>query len=392
MPTYAPLKLLSEMEAPGREAEIRIEALSQAVPAMKDYNEKQYVDLLLRLRFSGIPEDDRVMQDLAKLLMNNTHVLMQATGINMQDIRSGKIDFVTEWQDIYLMPVHLDIWSRNKQIFKPDSDFAKALLGTDELYYTRETFRHLPCKNFYIDLEDCDVFSPACGVFVNIDDNTEPDRVFVSMYMLMPNPAKTGDYLTFSFYTKGKYDQDGRIDFDVKEFKSLDYQLWSPINGVREILQASNATENKTLIYLLAFQMICYLSIEKPEIEESETTKRTYKPRKPGQPVKNKFSEIQTHDVGVRYGKEFRRKILALKDSSYDVNEKGGNAETDPNRPKRSVRPHYRCAHWHRYRYGKGRTEIKTVWQEPIFVVGTNVDQTNASTDAVIHRVRKEKS
>lgn len=54
---------------------------------------------------------------------------------------------------------------------------------------------------------------------------------------------------------------------------------------------------------MLIFQTVMYLASKKPDVSENEVTRKTYKPSKI---IKNKFSEIQKWDVGVRYGSEIR--------------------------------------------------------------------------------------
>ena len=142
-----------------------------------------------------------------------------------------------------------------------------------------------------------------------------------------------------------------------------------------------NKMQKRTLPFLLGYQMIAYLSLEKPELTENPVTKTTYRPRKPGEPVRDKFSEIQIRDVGIRYGKDFRKTIQEMKEKKPAENKKS-------NKPVHSVRPHFHCAHWHYHRIGKGRKELKLMWHEPTFVMG-NVK--NAETDVVIHKVSSEK-
>ena len=59
---------------------------------------------------------------------------------------------------------------------------------------------------------------------------------------------------------------------------------------------------------------------------------------------------------------------------------------TDDNNKRRSPIPHFRCAHWHGFWVGKGRTEYAVKWMEPVYVGGEN------TKDVVIHRVKTESS
>ena len=102
---------------------------------------------------------------------------------------------------------------------------------------------------------------------------------------------------------------------------------------------------------------VLYLCASNAEVEESEITKKTYRPPKT---IKNKFSEIRAWHVGVRYGETIR---MTRKKADRDVTDR----VTHPGAGT-SKRPHMRRGHWHHYRTGKGRTNLILKWIPPILV------------------------
>ena len=139
---------------------------------------------------------------------------------------------------------------------------------------------------------------------------------------------------------------------------------------------------NREEIYLFTLQMISYLSLEKPQITESDLTKNSYKPRKAEDPIRNRWSEVTISDVGIRYGKTIRTKLEESESMESENSNTLNNTEPIGEHPaRRSPAPHFRSAHWHRYWVGEGRTELRVNWIEPTFV-GDNV-----ASNVVIHKV-----
>lgn len=113
---------------------------------------------------------------------------------------------------------------------------------------------------------------------------------------------------------------------------------------------------------LFLLQFLMYLSSKEPDITESSDTVNTYKP---SEIIRNKYSEVQKWNVGVRYGAKIRcfdkQKMQQL--DSYSASNKSS-----------AKRPHMRKAHWERYHTGKGRIKLITKWKEPVFINGDSDD------------------
>lgn len=379
--SYAPLRFLKQIKNEFGPQESILHALldgmNRTVPGFNGWDENRFIQSFNRLD-DGRYQKDKDVELLRQLFLKTAPYILLSINLSPEDLKKGNRDAIVEWSDVYMLPILMETWSKNKQVFKPDPDFADALLHTEHLQYTEDMLKHLPCRTFYIDLEDCGLFSDIHGLLIHVQE--EENGVHINMILMTVSDDDKEDILTFSHYSHGVFDKNGYIQIDLSEFGKMDYEYWSPA-GHEKAMSRLNKMQKRTLPFLLGYQMIAYLSLEKPELTENPVTKTTYRPRKPGEPVRDKFSEIQIRDVGIRYGKDFRKTIQEMKEKKPAENKKS-------NKPVHSVRPHFHCAHWHYHRIGKGRKELKLMWHEPTFVMG-NVK--NAETDVVIHKVSSEK-
>lgn len=127
---------------------------------------------------------------------------------------------------------------------------------------------------------------------------------------------------------------------------------------------------------ILIQQLLTYLSSAEPDICEDENTKRTYRKPNPNSAPKNKFSEIQQWDVGVRFGASYRKWKKSQEEPSSNEPKSSGE--------RSKQRPHSRRAHWSNYWYGTGENkERRPKWVASYLV---NVDDDNQDV-AVIHKV-----
>ena len=370
---YPPLKLLAESKQPGREFISRKQQFMYAgCKNIDKMTSEDYIDYFLSDDFYNLRSTNKYT-DISKILFMNEESMLEYAGIT-DELEKGNCDGVTEWRDIYLAPVLLEEWSKSKQIYKPDPIFADALLNTDKLDLSESMIKHLPYKYFYIDLSECKQFGAMAGVFVFIRYEEKKKRIAFSIYML------TNELVYFSYYSFGYFDNKGILKINFNEIKDHDYVMWSPAHLEDKVdkLNKDGFKLNKKSILMFTFQIIAYLSIEEPQLTESVLTKNTYKPKNNNIRVKNKWSEVRIQDVGVRYGNEFRKNT-----AKYINNSKTDNSDENKSIRKSPI-PHFRCAHWQRFWTGKGRTELRLKWIEPVFVG-------NGTVDATIHRIKEVK-
>lgn len=365
---FPPLVLLSKSQQPGREFSTRKKMfMSVRVKGADKLTVQSYIDLFLSPDFLN-PLKKHPYSDLDRLFYNNIDMIMETTGTTREELLRDKAErFKTEVKDLYLSPVLIEEWSKSKQVYKPDPDFALALLKTQKLQLTRDMISHLPYNYFYIDLSDVEIFKPITGVFVfcnsiNIDGIDIGSNI--SIYLL------TEDLVLFSHYFTGVYDSKGIISIDISNEPDSDYNVWDPDGDFEYAPNSFNISRNQVSLFVL--QLICYLTIEKPQITDSDYTKNTYVKRSPSQKVKNKWNEVHIYDVGITYGKGYRKQI-----KEYIKQ----NSALGKHSHHKSPIPHLRSAHWHRYWVGEGRTELKVKWIEPVFVGAKE------SKNVVIHKV-----
>lgn len=379
--TYAPLQFLKKMQDEFGPMDHMLEKMTagmeRLVPDITGWTESRYILAFNQFNDPAHEEENDVTL-LHRLFEKTGPAILSAMGLTPADALANRVNPYSEWSDIYMTPVIMNKWARNKQVFKPDPDFAEALLHTEHLQYTKDTFDHLPCDVFYIDLEDVPAFPGIHGIMVH----TQMDDIFahVNLLILAASDDPKDPVITFSNYGHINFKNGDIADVAAEEIRKYGYAFWSSSMRNNDAIGKLNHMKDRMVPFLLAYQMIAYLTVEKPEITENPVTKNTYRPRNPGTPVKNRFSEIQIHDVGIRYGKDFRKTVSEMRKTET---EKPNNDA----KPTRSVKPHFRCAHWHYHRIGKGRTELKLMWHKPVFVNGNGK---TAETDVVIHKIRKE--
>ena len=269
----------------------------------------------------------------------------------------------------------LPFWSETKQVYKLDKDFVSALAYTDNFELSRSIVEHLPFNHFYLDVSDME--TSVHGVFVSVFP--KGDHVLFSFYIALKNLEWGVSHNAFSY----SYEKDDTLkielacDFD-ESFDDVEY------SGIRNDINSYFLDDNdKNLVdyfISLSFQMICYLSSKEPDIEVSPETKYTYKPRPFTSPVRNKWSEVNMEDVGVRYGAAFRKQFEEIKKEDIEDKEDEETITDINKKRRRSPRPYLRRAHWSHYWTGRGRVNYEVRWIQPVFVGGK-------AKDVVIHKV-----
>ena len=360
---YLPLYLIDIND------QIEAEIKRNDIDRLRDYgftiaNEEEYIKMLLELYFGHYPD----MGKLLTCLMDMYGEMLKAMNLlNKTNVNNPHV-ILAELYDIILRPYILHNWKRNKQVYKIDGDFAQALLKTENICLSRDTFNHLPCKHFYVDVSEYIQFRPIQGIFVDIFNMQEEFAVCIYM---VSNEAFWSNYDFIGFNEKGEakiniedFARNGLFD----EFKYCDYDTHLKGKSVEKNINGLKPKEVAFFVY----QLITYMTSHEPQVEESPLTKSTYRPPKQGATIKNKFSEIQMYDVGVRFGRAFK------------AQKKKYNCDTilthHMAKARKSPIPHFRSAHWQTYWTGKGRTTPIVKWKEPTFVNGE-------AQDVVIHKV-----
>lgn len=358
---YFPLKVMDELAELDNSDNSPLKLFKKSGYPIVD--EEDYIKNLFQL-YCGKHHNPK---SLYVSLMKTFYPFMNEIGLLDSQYIDNPAGLLTELYDFILQPYILNFWRKNKQVYKPDKDFCQALLKTENLVLTKDTINHIPCKHFYVDVSECDLFSPVIGLFVDILD-IEEDTIVINVRQLSPDMAWTN----FDFFN---FQNEPEVKMNMKKYIRDDYDYVicdydSELMG-KEIKKAKESLTQDGVVFFV-YQLITYLTSHEPQFEESQITKSTYRPPKKGAVIKNKFSEIQMHDIGIRFGKSFReqkRKYHCTTILTKHLEEK-----------RKSPIPHFRSAHWQSYWIGKGRTERIVKWIEPIFVGGE-------SNDVVIHKI-----
>lgn len=221
-------------------------------------------------------------------------------------------------------------WERSKQVFSFDKDFQGILRESEITKIDANILFNLPFRTLYLDLSNLDYTiegHKVDGAFVDVIDNKE----FYVMTVVITADGGSGRSSNVWYMAKEK--------------------------GIFKIQSEANVQK----IWPDTLKMILYLCSANRYMGPSEDTWKTYKPYKV---VRNKYSEVQKWDVGVRIGntirsyRENKEHIKVYVNDSYDERYKN----------RKRPRPHMRRGHWHKYWVGEERSQIQIKWIMPTFI------------------------
>ena len=289
---------------------------------------------------------------------------------------------------------NITMWAENKQCFQFDADFIEELLRTGNLSLNKDAWDFLPFRSFYLDISAnrklCEEIAGE-GIFVTVEKASAEHEWTVEEELL-----KDEWYVHLCKVNRNYFFHDmmvfpnATMECGYSEEKSQ-VQVHDIVydNNIATSINTRNITVNKKMYQILITQILNYLSSEEPDICENAHTKATYKPKTTGKSeIKDKFSEIRTWDVGVRFGTAFRKWKLSEKPAP-DLSDTEDTDETTDKKQRKSykVRPHSRKAHWSHYWYGSGDNKVRRPkWISATFVnVNTDGKQQELSP-VVIHK------
>lgn len=258
-------------------------------------------------------------------------------------------------------------WIQTKQAYKITKELADDLFAMDDLSFPADSLR-LPYRTVFMDFSELGI--PAENA-QRKDDNDIIYGVFMTLgdIMYYGEAATMCGFVTLIANKNGGDDETeihyGGIAFDYDHTKD-----GKTLRDTVESLTKQFTGPRDSLIKALLFA--AYLSSEQPDIEENEVQKRFYRKTE-----KLKTSSVRKWDVGIRYTREVKR---YRESNELPVGPGNGNGT--------SKRPHIRKAHWHVYRFGKGRAQKKVLWLPPIEVNCRN----KAELPVVIRETGKEQN
>ena len=320
----------------------------------KDFSLKDYLDHIFNesfIRFDGNHE----FSDCDKFAISKLGPMVLKIQEKRKDLG---YDPVLELQDYLGMGPTARLWSETKKVYKIDGAFFDELIATQDLKIYRDSFKHLPFPVLYIDLEDCGV-DPILGAFLYTYEDAHGWQIVIYM-----NTRESA----YSFYSNYNYENNGYIEFDEHSKPNTNFDVID--FNINSISISSNTNDRRIDIIKAIMQIVMFLASPDPDLKE--ITRKTYKP---SSEIKDVYSEIQGWSVGVRFGK-------AIKAARREANKAAAEEEQIAS-GRKPPRPHIRAAHWQRYHVGKGRSDVRTNWVPPTFVVGRK------EIPVVIHRVKE---
>lgn len=266
----------------------------------------------------------------------------------------NRIEFV----EMLAMHYTHEEWIKNKQVYKVDPDFANMLLKSGNPKFTKSSIDHIPCKTFYLDLTDLNL-DPIIGVFVHVH--------VTDSYVTFYGSIIDKQLVSFSVATTVDLTKAPEVvEYEIGDLDKLEVFKCAGTNNeeIKKLEEALGIKReehyiNFNLIRALTIVIPAYLMTKEPNIVESSYTKSTYRKPKATSKIRNKFSEIQAWDIGVKYGKLLRdyTKEKTIKLAPEDGVEGSQHLRKSP-------RPHFVSGHYQVYWKGKGRTTPEVVWRD----------------------------
>ena len=299
--------------------------------------------------------------------------------LRMEDVKERS----TEWKDMTAIGLVLTEWSKMKMAYKVDNDFFHEIKNTENLTVTRNIYEKLPYRTLFIDLTEVKDISGFKGVWVMLVKDRKTEKIGINILMCRGET----EYTFFSHYSWIDFHESEEAKLNLSELPESQFIVRNfCMSGVEPVSALSDPERAPYLsvkeadirpeLVMATLQILQFIAMDASDIAENQTTKRTYKP---SATVKNKFSGVRMWDVGVRYGKAIR----TARDE-YRKRIRGENTGNETQKNRKPTRPHVRRAHWHKFRIGKGRTELTTHWIAPVFVCGNGQE-----IPVTIHELKK---
>jgi len=262
-------------------------------------------------------------------------------------------------------------WRIYKKIYSFDKDLAAELIeqaddmDVSNIKVPYEILMHLPFDGMYIEAK---IDDEICGTFVHLDKDPgieEPVLCFTVVKNLNKDKGlnlKTilADYDMYLYEGKTIGECMELTTKRINDHKVEDDEEFSDIYEIDAVADRNQKRIMNLLLYILS---------SNAEIDRNKEHKQVYKERKPDEPIKDKFREIDVLDVGIHIGSSLRK--YKNKDKKNEIVNESNEIKTGS-----SKRPHARRGHWHHFWTGKknnldGR-RLVLKWIPPIFINGYN--------------------
>lgn len=274
--------------------------------------------------------DSKLSEEFHSSVYEKNHKLCEVLGMHDDETKSLLIRMTLFYY-----------WSKSKEIYEFDTDFAKILMQTPVEVIPYQSLSRLPYVTFAISLGD---------EYIIVHKGYDKNHV-ESDYLFVAHCSHKTEYVNVTGFPL--------------------HETFESIDAFKSICK--NPSQIDDIIGCL--NLIMYLCAEKPDIdphpEQKTITKRSSVTR-------NTYREIRKWNVGHRFGAAYRKHKVNSQGSGVSV-----QSPSSSDTAQRSVRPHIRRAHWHRFWTGTGENKhLALKWLSPMTI---NADS-EQDLPAVIHK------
>lgn len=235
-------------------------------------------------------------------------------------------------------------WRRYKEVYRFAPEMEELLYKQVDFDLLVDTLRHLPYPCFYVETPKI-LDDRYHGFFIAYDQIKDGTPLLRCM------ATKKEDTLDFVFseirLEKGLMLKDGIAKAAIKAAAEMGVEHLSEQFAAEMIIYV----KYWTIILSRLCQLLLYLTAQNVDLEEIAGKSGRGHERVSGTPIKDKYREIRTWEVGVRTVKKLER-------ARNNFNQPNDDAGRHLEGQKRiSPKPHWRGSHWHLFWIGKRKSE-----------------------------------
>lgn len=319
------------------------------------------------------------LEDFNQLILDNKELLI------------SKLKEINDYKDLrrllardFELSTSIELFLKYKQIYQVDSTFMKDLIQTQygNPRVPLSIFQHLPYESFYIDLDDTNICKYVHGTFVTVRVRNKKLEIICQIIGKTTDedsrPASEGYFGTHTCRVSldctdtenpDAISDDIQIDCDISQFNEDELHFDTVLDIIHDHWPGSGLWDMFFMWYVIV-PFLMYLNSDKSDIQERPVRKSFRKKIAPRPEHSNE--EVKISEVGYVYGCTIRKKLAS-------PSQKTSHRSTDVPQTRRS---HMRRAHWHRYRCGKNRQDVRLIWMPPMYIQG------NSDSAVTIHKVQ----
>lgn len=302
---------------------------------------------------------------------------------NLDCCKAAKTEGEIYWPDYCDLPINASIEVLHDSYKMPSADAAQHCSTVAACYTWR---KHKIIYRFDPDM--------AAELAAQAEDIGDSDKIPVDILFQMPYPCvyieapgiiekDVDGFFAFIDFDIGRKEAELRTNFLFTDGHCVPGMalhltpgmvLEDGVRGATAEIQRNGATVSQDLVSVIikkftlpAMQLLLYIISDKADIEDGDAipgvpSKRN---RNLNAAVKDKVSELDGRNVGIRYGTLIRR-------ARTNPQHQNGSATGETGSPKR---PHSRRGHWHHFWTGKLESQDRRLvlkWVAPTFIHGAS--------------------